>query len=99
MACKTQTPALKPCPVRQMTLYVDQTAVDRPKMIRFEPETGGQIVGSVEQVNAILTAMGYERVAMRRNVIGGWKGDNQLYLEAENTPLHCSPASETYWSM
>lgn len=35
-----------------------------------------------------------ERMVTRRNLMSG-----QEYQESVNTPLHMSPASETYWSM
>jgi len=35
-----------------------------------------------------------ERKEMKRNLMTG-----ELYYESVNTPLACSPASETYWSM
>lgn len=34
-----------------------------------------------------------DRMVRRRNIMGGY------FAEAEDTPLHLSPASETYWSM
>ena len=34
------------------------------------------------------------RMVVRRNLMSGIE-----YVEAEDTPLCCSPASETYWSM
>jgi hypothetical protein len=34
------------------------------------------------------------KMVQRRNLMTG-----ELYWEAEDTPLCCSPASETYWSM
>jgi hypothetical protein len=70
-----------------------------PTLIMFTPETGGPVVGTVDEINAILAATGYAAVAIRRNVIGGFQGNDQLYLEAKDTPIYCSPASETYWSM
>ena len=35
-----------------------------------------------------------KKMVERTNLMTGKK-----YLEAEDTPLHLSPASETYWSM
>ena len=35
-----------------------------------------------------------EKQVERRNIMSG-----KLYMEAVNTPNHCSPASEAYWSM
>ncbi len=34
------------------------------------------------------------KMVVRRNLMSGIE-----YVEAEDTPLCCSPASETYWSM
>lgn len=34
------------------------------------------------------------KMVERTNLMSGKK-----YMEAEDTPLYCSPASETYWSM
>jgi hypothetical protein len=33
-------------------------------------------------------------MVQRRNLMSG-----ELYMEAEDTPNYCSPASEAYWSM
>lgn len=92
MARKIQTPALKPCPVRLLTLFRGETAADA--MIRFDPETGGRFAGSLEQINGLLAAMGYAPVAVRRNLMS-----HAAYLEAKDTPSYCSPASESYWSI
>lgn len=84
---------LKPCPTNQMVLVLDTPTVD-DKQIVWTHEGGAKVIGAECQVNAVLAAMGYAQVAIRRNIQGG-----ALYLEAKDTPLCCSPASETYWSM
>jgi hypothetical protein len=62
--------------------------------IKFTPETGGSFVGTVPEINGLLAAMGYAAVAVRTNMMS-----RLPYLEAKDTPIYCSPASETYWSM
>lgn len=62
--------------------------------IAFYPKTGGEFVGTVDQVNALLAAMNYHPVAIRSNMMSGLR-----YIEAQGTPNYCSPASEAYWSM
>ena len=85
-------PVLKPCPTNRMRLMEGPT--EASDHIAFTPETGGSFIGTVEEINGLLTAMGYHEVTVRRNLMSRIK-----YLEAKGTPLHCSPASETYWSM
>lgn len=52
-----------------------------------------------DMVAAALTTAGMtnvsvsDRMVRRKNLLGGW------FIEAEDTPLHLSPASETYHSM
>ena len=62
--------------------------------IVWSMETGGTFTGTVDKVNAVLTAMGYHEVAIRINMMS-----RLHYLEAKLTLIYCSPASETYWSM
>ena len=38
--------------------------------------------------------MGYDEVAIRINMMS-----RLHYLKAKLTPIYCSPASKTYWSM
>jgi len=70
-----------------MTLVNDRT-------IEFRPEGGGLWTGTPEALNALLATMDYAPVAVRRNMMS-----QALYLEAKDTPIYCSPASESYWSM
>jgi len=81
------TQAPKPCPTNLMTLVNDRT-------IEFRPEGGGLWTGTPEALNALLATMDYAPVAVRRNMMS-----QALYLEAKDTPIYCSPASESYWSM
>ena len=55
---------------------------------------GGEMIGSVEAVNAIFAAMGYGAIKIARNMMSG-----QEYIEAVGAPSYCSPSSEAYWSM
>lgn len=50
--------ALKPAPTSQCELFTSGK-------IAFYPETGGEIVGTEEQVNAVLAMMGYHGVRVR----------------------------------
>jgi len=77
---------VKPAPTTRMRLVEGGIA--------FTPEGGGSFMGTVAQVNALLKAMGYAEVAVRNNLMSGFP-----YIEAKDTPIYCSPASETYWSM
>jgi hypothetical protein len=86
MARKTKV-TLKPAPIHHMRLVAFGH-------VEFNPETGGTFTGPVEAVNGLLTAMGYAEIAVRRNLMS-----RQNYIEAKDTPVHCSPAFETYWSM
>jgi hypothetical protein len=63
-------------------------------MIEVTLDSGAVMIGSLEQINKTLSAMGYETVAIRANLRSGKK-----FIEAENTPGYLSPASEAYWSM
>jgi hypothetical protein len=78
---------LKPAPTTSMRLVAFGH-------IEFTPETGGCFTGPVAALNALLTTMGYGEVAVRRNLMS-----RKEYIEAKDTPISCSPASETYWSM
>ena len=46
------------------------------------------------QANAHAFYLGQTTMVERTNMMTGKK-----FLEAENTPYHCSPSSESYWSM
>jgi hypothetical protein len=72
----------------------DDDPLAMPSLIEFTPATGGRFVGTVEEINGLLAAMGYHAVEIRRNLMS-----RVLYLEAKDTPVFMSPASETYWSM
>lgn len=80
----------KPAPTNSMRLLEAGSAA----YIVYTPEGGGTFTGTVDEVNALLTAMGYHEIAVRRQLMSG-----VLYIEAKLTPLFLSPASETYWSM
>jgi hypothetical protein len=86
----------KPAPTTAMTLkgltYLHGHAA--ANTIEFKLETGGIFTGTVDEINALLTALGYHEIAIRQNLMS-----HKLYIEAKLTPVHCSPASETYWSM
>lgn len=84
---RTTKSVLKPCPTNLMRLVAFE-------QIEFDLETGGKFLGTADEVNGLLAALGYEAVAIRRNMMSKRK-----YLEAKDTPIYMSPASETYWSM
>jgi hypothetical protein len=69
-----------------MRLYPDGTIV-------FDLPSGGTFTGNLWDVNALLMAMGYGKVAVRTNLMS-----RKEFIEAEGTPYYCSPSSETYWS-
>lgn len=79
----------KPAPSHMMRM-----ADEDGTFIEFTPEGGGTFTGTVAEINALLTALGYHEIAVRRNMM-----TNLAYIEAKNTPLHMSPSAETYWSM
>ena len=63
----------------------------RTKLLKSRPELGR------EEINIAQSDIFYSRIEKqveRRNIMSG-----QLYMEALNTPNHCSPASEAYWCM
>jgi hypothetical protein len=80
--------AVKPAPTNRMRL------IDGGESIAFTLETGGEFIGTVEQVNSLLRALGLAEVAVRSNLMS-----KKLFIEAKDTPIYCSPASESYWSM
>jgi len=49
---------------------------------------------TVDQLNIIATTHYKPKMVTRKNLMTGTE-----YQEDVNTPLCCSPASETYWSM
>lgn len=61
--------------------------------IVYKPEGGGMFIGTVEEVNALLVATGFHEIAVRINMMSRLR-----FIEAKETPIYCSPASETYWS-
>lgn len=75
-------------PTRNMTY---EPADDR---IYWQIGISGMFKGTVDDVNALLTQLGYKKIAVRANLMSGKK-----FIEAEDTPVYLSPASETYWSM
>ena len=77
---------LKPAPTSSMRLYPDGTII-------FDLETGGTFTGNLWELNTLLTALGYGKVAVRTNLMS-----RKEFLEAEDTPYYASPSSETYWS-
>lgn len=56
-------------------------------------ESGAKLTGTEEQVNFVLGTMGFEPLAIRRNLTNG-----APFIEPKNTPGYLSPASEAYWS-
>lgn len=77
---------LKSAPVQHMKLRADGS------IIEYNPGTGGVFIGDEVETNALLEATGFEKIAIRVNLLSRVK-----YIEAKNTPVYMSPASETYW--
>lgn len=85
--------APKPCPTNRMRLVRVEPVLAMAE-IEFRPEGGGIFTGNAEEINALLKSLGYAEVAIRKNMMS-----DAFYLEAKDTPVFLSPASETYWSM
>ena len=85
----------KPAPTNLMKLRDAPTEMGAFKYrISYTPETGGEFVGTEEEINALLTALGYHEIAIRTNLMS-----RVPFIEAKLTPVYCSPAFESYWSM
>jgi len=78
----------KPAPTNRMRLLPPSDEIS------FHLETGGEFVGTENEVNRLLTSLGYHEIAVRTNLMS-----RLPFIEAKLTPVYCSPAFESYWSM
>jgi len=85
--------SLKPAPTSRMELVGEHPSPLAHIVYRLE--SGGVFTGTVPEINALLLATGYARIAVRRNLMP----PRAAFIEALGTPIYCSPASESYWSM
>jgi len=90
---RSRAPALKPAPVTSMELVGEHPSP--LAHVIWTLETGGTFTGTVPEVNALLRALGYHEIAVRRNLMP----PHPMFIEARETPVYCSPAFESYWSM
>ena len=63
----------------------------RTKLLKTRPELAREDV-DIAQSDVFYSRI--EKQVERKNIMSG-----ELFMEAVNTPNHCSPASEAYWSM